>query len=1274
MLAKLGKCLLTFLVVTIISLAVLLNVVRLLTPLLNDHKDWVAHWVGQIVHLPVEVGSVKASWLGFQPAIKVSGLAVRDKQQHTLLQLGQFTASVDLWASLLKRQWLPGRLAITHVRLLLNQDAHGEWFLNSYLPLSQQTEVVSALRWSDMLSWLVLQSDITVQDLQLLVKTAKGQTALLDPVRIRSFHNGKAHHVALSMRLQQVVPSTLKATFTFNQAPFDAPNFKAAIYVVADQVQLAQWATWPGVARWLAGTQLTSGTGRVQWWGQWSSQKITDAHALLHLKNVVLATPTWDSQLWLNRLGANVYWHRTEMGWELTADQIQAAVNHYEWAQNQLLLRYRRDPKDQQAHWQLGFDHLPLSDVAWLAQHMTVLPKRWRQLTQQLAPSGQLSDTVLAWQEAVRPHLTALTMHFSDLAWQPNGYGIGVQGLSGDVRFDGRTTHFKLAQLKQLQLTRWLKQPIELNEAQALGSLSWQGTAGWQLSLPHMVLADQQGRVTGHDLLLRHEPGKGVSGNVRLKLAMKDMSRLKNYLPHQGMPAALDQWLHQAFLAGAVQGEFLWQGRLDQWPYRQGGGHLLARLQVDEASLRYDPAWPEIDDIHAKVNINNQHLVIHAAQANTKGVDLEHITAQVADLTEGLLDIRGDYRGQLAAGRQFLRASPLEVGEQLQPLALAGAFNGQLRLRIPLHSQKLQPGVAGWFAVQDASLSWPDTPLNVTNLNGRFSYSDHDFQATAVRGQWLGQPMQIKLSSRQRGNQIQAVQVALSGRLPLARLGASSMLQRMGVQGLLPYQANLYLYPNARHQSNRLDVRSNLQGVMVSLPEPLAKRAEQLRSMHLQVRLSEKKPIEVTAQYAKLAQARLLLKPQKDGWLPDKLGIVIGQGEPHLPKQQGVNLQVKLPAINASAWQQYLQRQQEGASTATSLPLRQVTLDIGKMMWLGQVWTGTHVQAAREAKVWRVKLKSDVAEGQLTIPDDQRLQVLRAHFKRLHYSPLKHLSDQSAVLDPKQLPAMDLAVDDLVWRGRRLGQLHLLAEHVQQGLRFSRLALQGAGFQLQSKGQWLKTKTSAFVEASGRLMSRDWGRLLHRLKITEVLAGGRGVIGFHLKWPGGPRDFSLQAANGEMNADVRDGKVVQLSAKTESELGLGKMLNLLSLQSLPRRLMFNFSDLTQKGFEFTHLHGAFTLKKGQASTASTIMEGPLAKVDMHGQVELVKKRYNLQLFITPHVTGSLPLIATLTGGPIAGAVTWVLDKLFVGRTVGRAAQVRYYVGGTWDHPAIKKIG
>ncbi len=60
-----------------------------------------------------------------------------------------------------------------------------------------------------------------------------------------------------------------------------------------------------------------------------------------------------------------------------------------------------------------------------------------------------------------------------------------------------------------------------------------------------------------------------------------------------------------------------------------------------------------------------------------------------------------------------------------------------------------------------------------------------------------------------------------------------------------------------------------------------------------------------------------------------------------------------------------------------------------------------------------------------------------------------------------------------------------------------------------------------------------------------------------------------------MYLGLQNGRITNLSPETEDKLGLGKLLSILSLQTIPRRLTLDFSDLANPGYSFDVFKGNF---------------------------------------------------------------------------------------------------
>jgi uncharacterized protein YhdP len=85
-----------------------------------------------------------------------------------------------------------------------------------------------------------------------------------------------------------------------------------------------------------------------------------------------------------------------------------------------------------------------------------------------------------------------------------------------------------------------------------------------------------------------------------------------------------------------------------------------------------------------------------------------------------------------------------------------------------------------------------------------------------------------------------------------------------------------------------------------------------------------------------------------------------------------------------------------------------------------------------------------------------------------------------------------------------------------------------------------------------------------------------------------------------------------------------------------------------------------------------MMEGPAAKVDVKGEINLVERSYDQEVTVFPNVTGTLPLAIGVVASPVAGAAAWLAEKIFR-EPMGHITKVEYEVTGKWDNPVIRKI-
>ena len=161
-----------------------------------------------------------------------------------------------------------------------------------------------------------------------------------------------------------------------------------------------------------------------------------------------------------------------------------------------------------------------------------------------------------------------------------------------------------------------------------------------------------------------------------------------------------------------------------------------------------------------------------------------------------------------------------------------------------------------------------------------------------------------------------------------------------------------------------------------------------------------------------------------------------------------------------------------------------------------------------------------------------------------------------------------------------------------------------------------------------------------------------------------------------MAISFKKGRVTHLSKETEKTLAFGKLLSILSLQTIPRRLQLDFSDLSKDGYSFDLFKGNFVINNGVMKTDDSYIDGPVAYATMKGDLNLDKKLYNLDLNVSPHITASLPIVVAIAGGPIAGPIagiaTWVASKI-INKGVEKISGYTYKISGPWLEPVVQQV-
>jgi uncharacterized protein YhdP len=136
---------------------------------------------------------------------------------------------------------------------------------------------------------------------------------------------------------------------------------------------------------------------------------------------------------------------------------------------------------------------------------------------------------------------------------------------------------------------------------------------------------------------------------------------------------------------------------------------------------------------------------------------------------------------------------------------------------------------------------------------------------------------------------------------------------------------------------------------------------------------------------------------------------------------------------------------------------------------------------------------------------------------------------------------------------------------------------------------------------------------------------------------------------------------------------VGRLLGVLSLQSLPRRVTLDFRDIFSDGFAFDSITGSAKIASGVAVTDDMAMAGPAASVAITGRADLAKETQDLTVRVVPTIGDSIAVAAgVVLLNPIIGAGALLAQRL-LRDPLGQMLAYEYRVTGSWAEPKVIRV-
>lgn len=1228
-----------------------------LLPDIGLYRQDIAASLTQATGHRIDIGRIAGDWEGLRPRLVLEKVTVHDLDGKPALELGH-VESVLSWWSLLTADVRFYSLAIDRPMLEVRRDPDGLIYVAGMV--TNQPGVKG-----HFLNWLLRQHRIVIRDAEIHWQDKLRQAPLLElhNVNLRVENHGSRHRFGLKAVPNQTWVSPIDIRGDLRGATADEPEkWRGRLYAqlnYVDLMPLQQWLPLP--------LEVSQGSGGLRVWFGFDGAKPTEASADVRLNNVKTRLGADLPELQLASLNGRLGWKvAKERGFEFQTRKLAlVAQGGIAAGPTDLTVRYVPADGGGGGEGALKANGLALEPLLKLADYLP-LPAESRKLLADVSPQGTFSDFAMEWEgEWANPSSYTVKSRFANLGMKPYGKLPGLAGVSGNLDATQKGGSLSLTSRNaRLDLPLVFRAPLELDSLTA--------QVGWKIrnkiaavELSNVAFSNKHLAGTAYGT---YESAPGGPGTIDLngRLSLSDARYAGRYIPLVvGQDAR--NWLDRAFLAGHSEDARLrLKGNLADFPFvGNKKGLFQVTAKVAGVTLDYAAGWPKIERLSGDLLFEGARMEINGRDGLISGVKIAHAKAVIADLlsVEEDLDVEGETTGATDAALRFVNDSPVRAKVEGFTDGMKASGDGRLSLKLHLPLRNLDASkVSGQYKFANNRIEGEEIPT-LEQVNGVLEFSESHVKAQNVSAQIFGGSATVHAASQPDGT----VQITANGKLTAAGLQKTlpGGLTR-ALSGAADWRALIQMQKKAAN----LTVESNLAGLGSNLPYPLAKRAKDAVPLKIEKKMTGERRDLISASYGSLLSA-LVQRQESGGKMQVERGAV-SIGKPAvMPAVSGLWLTGSLEAVNLDLWQDVL-----AGGKSEALPFAGAAISLGTATLFDREFHDIRLNARAQGRAWMANLQSREITGDIRW-DPQGRGKVTARLKNLVIpSDMPSLRDvpPKQAEAAKELPTLDVVVDALEVKRKKLGRLELLAAY-DPGASSSRLddawvvdrfRLGNADYTLDAKGRWLNWLRSPQTAMNFHLDVSNLGRFLAVFGYPEMVARGEAKLSGQISWAGGPKDIDLPSLNGTLDLEAHNGQFLKVDP------GIGKLIGILSLQSLPRRITLDFRDVFSQGFAFDTISGNVAINRGVLTSKDFRMDGPAAKVAISGQTDLTSETQNLQVQIVPQLSDSVALAGAALGGPVVGVPLYLLQKALKD-PLGQIVSFRYAITGTWGDPQVSKL-
>ncbi len=1238
-------------VVLFVVAAVAVSVFRFWLPALVDRKAEVESYLTKQIGQTVVIGEMAADWQGLYPSLHARNLVLKDDrgEEDVRLSLDELRLDLDILPL------MQGKLVFRQVTLKkpvvhVSRSPDGEFYIGKFkAPPPKKSRLATFFR----------QYKVTINDGRFIWHDdfLKEKEFVVSAINFSMNNRGKRHILEGTVGMPDGVAKDVRVSFDLHGFVPEVSTWNGSLNTKVSSLEIS---ALPGIVNEKFALPVVSGKLSADLITDWKSGVVVSSSGKVSGHDLLIPLGSFGSPFTMRSFEADVNFENSGSISLLSLENARVRIKGAAWEAGQIQASLGDGESS------IYVQKLNLADIRPVLDALTSKNKIV-QLVKSLYPSGQASDVSLTlYGTAKKPDDFLYKMAVSDATVNAYRFYPAATGLQANITVT-RQGGSVVAEGKKsrIVLDRVYEHPLRMEQLQA--KVIWTKEKDfWRVDGQKIWLKNKDAEVVSKFIAdIPFDTTRPPMLKLNADLINGNLSNADHYFPVLLMKPGIRKWFAGAAFRGRLNTAKLeYDGTVKGFPVA-GADNFKVIANIAGGSMYFAPGWPRLTGVEADLVIGKNDLWVNGFARDLYGQKVEKSALHLSNLAvagKQVINVSTRLHGDFARLVEFLQSGPLFKGSAFQELNLEAKGHGEMKLDLSIPvANTADARVKGEYKTASSSLKLPDDSW-LTDLKGKIHFTERSISAVGLKGKKLGGPLSFNVKTIREG-QPPVVEIDAHGEAYASHLApllgdwlAKELRGKARWQGKMRFDEDVIT----------LKASSNLKGLASLFPYPLAKQSEEELPLQVDVSFLPEKKTNVSFFMSQFVNGKLFFSAEDEDFMLKGGCLLVGNRRVDCRERKGISVAVEQKSLDLDPWESYIKKQEGDEGIPQEITQMSAAVDSVSYAKVDMADISLALDRAVDGS-WQGNVNGERIQGDVRFNWVPLSKWVQLRLKRLIVNAAEEdVVSTEPAQDPVGFPALDVVVDNLIFHKMKLGKLNMQGEPAALGWELQSLMLDRPEMKVSASGLWQgqgKNQSSSFeVDFTSTDMQKTLPALDFNIDFESELFRATGQV----SWQGAPYEYKLEILNGKL--DIHSGKGRLASV----EVGAGRLLGAVNVDSLRRRLLLDFSDLSKEGFAFDNIDAKIIISQGVADISNLFVPGPSATIRLEGKMDLAQQKVDMKMSILPAVGGNLAIAGFVLGGPAGGVVTYFASKAIESQ-MEKSSNYKYAIRGSWDNPVVEKI-